>query len=303
MIHIIVFFKILLKSKFKKQNQIVMAETKSAATAQGTKSNNMISLLAPVVCLFAGYCIWRFILGAGSNFTVGSENGGFWPDREGPKTALSKMYLGGVIVPILIGTLLTMLTFVVERFLTIKKASGTGNNSDFVRKVQFHLANKNVDAAIAECDKQKGSVGNVMKAGLHRYKAMISDNTLSTEQKVMAIQKEVEEATSLELPMLEKNLVFLSTIASIATLLGLLGTVLGMIRSFSALGEDSGGGAAASKLSVGISEALYNTALGIGTSAFAIMFYNIFTTKIDGITYGIDESGFTLTQSFASMYK
>ena len=156
---------------------------------------------------------------------------------------------------------------------------------------------------MAECDKQKGSVGNVMKAGLHRYKEMTNNTQLSTEQKVMAIQKEVEEATSLELPMLEKNLVFLSTIASIATLLGLLGTVLGMIRSFSALGEDSGGGAAASKLSVGISEALYNTALGIGTSAFAIIFYNIFTTKIDGITYGIDESGFTLTQSFASLYK
>ncbi|HMW75549.1 MAG TPA: MotA/TolQ/ExbB proton channel family protein, partial [Saprospiraceae bacterium] len=121
--------------------------------------------------------------------------------------------------------------------------------------------------------------------------------------KVMAIQKEVEEATSLELPMLEKNLVFLSTIASIATLLGLLGTVIGMIRAFGNLGADSGGSGAANELSVGISEALYNTALGIGTSAFAIVFYNIFTTKIDGITYGIDESGFTLTQTFASLYK
>jgi biopolymer transport protein ExbB len=255
------------------------------------------------VCLLAGYIIWRFVLGAGDNFSVGSENGGFWPDREAPKTALSKMYLGGIIVPILIGTFLTMITFVVERFMTIQKASGTSSNADFVRKVQFHLASKNVDAAIAECDKQKGSVGNVMKAGLHRYKEMIGNTALDTEQKVLAIQKEVEEATSLELPMLEKNLVFLSTIASIATLMGLLGTVLGMIRSFSALGEDSGGGAAASKLSVGISEALYNTALGIGTSAFAIVFYNIFTTKIDAITYGIDESGFTLTQSFASLYK
>jgi len=281
-----------------------MAETKSTANSvQENKLNSMISLLAPIVCVLAGYIIWRFILGAGSNFNVGSENSGFWPEREGPKTALSKMYLGGIIVPILIGTLLTMITFVVERYMTIKKANGTGSNADFVRKVQFHLANKNVDAALAECDKQKGSVGNVMKAGLRRYKEMISDNQLSTEQKVLAIQKEVEEATSLELPMLEKNLVFLSTIASIATLMGLLGTVLGMIRSFSALGEDSGGGAAASKLSVGISEALYNTALGIGTSAFAIIFYNIFTTKIDGITYGIDESGFTLTQSFASQYK
>ena len=279
-----------------------MAEAKSAANS-AKKSSNMISLLAPVVCLLAGYIIWRFILGNGDNFNVGSENGGFWPEREAPKTALSKMYLGGIIVPILIGTLLTMITFVVERFMTISKASGIGNNNDFVRKVQFHLANKNVDAAIAECDKQKGSVGNVMRSGLHRYKEMVNNTQLSTDQKVLAIQKEVEEATSLELPMLEKNLVFLSTIASIATLMGLLGTVLGMIRSFSALGEDSGGGAAASKLSVGISEALYNTALGIGTSAFAIVFYNIFTTKIDGITYGIDESGFTLTQSFASLYK
>jgi biopolymer transport protein ExbB len=279
-----------------------MAEAKSAANS-AKKSSNMISLLAPVVCLLAGYIIWRFILGNGDNFNVGSENGGFWPEREAPKTALSKMYLGGIIVPILIGTLLTMITFVVERFMTISKAAGTGNNNDFVRKVQFHLANKNVDAAIAECDKQKGSVGNVMRSGLHRYKEMVNNTQLSTDQKVLAIQKEVEEATSLEFPMLEKNLVFLSTIASIATLMGLLGTVLGMIRSFSALGEDSGGGAAASKLSVGISEALYNTALGIGTSAFAIVFYNIFTTKIDGITYGIDESGFTLTQSFASLYK
>jgi biopolymer transport protein ExbB len=276
---------------------------KQTSSAPAKSSNNLVSILAPVACLLAGYLIWRFILGAGSNFGVGSENSGFWPERDAPKTALSKMYLGGIIVPILIGSFLTMLTFVVERFLTISKASGTASNAEFVRKVQYHLASKNVDAAIAECDKQKGSVGNVMKAGLGRYKEMISNNELSTEQKVMAIQKEVEEATSLELPMLEKNLVFLSTIASIATLLGLLGTVLGMIRSFSALGEDSGGGAAASKLSVGISEALYNTALGIGTSAFAIIFYNIFTTKIDGITYGIDESGFTLTQSFASLYK
>src|SRR5205085_11175218 len=140
-------------------------------------------------------------------------------------------------------------------------------------------------------------------AGLHRYRDMVSNTELSTDQKVMAIQKEVEEATSLELPMLEKNLVFLSTIASVATLLGLLGTVMGMIRAFGNLGADSGGGAAAEQLSVGISEALYNTALGIGTSAISIIMYNIFTTKIDGITYGIDESGFTLTQSFASLYK
>lgn len=287
-----------------------MAETKpTAATAakssssvQPKKRGNSISWVAPLVCIIAGYIIWRFILGADSNFTKPDLSGGFWPSQQGPKGALPKMYQGGIIVPILIGAFLTVLTFVIERFMTISKATGSGNIAEFIRKVQYHLANKNVDAAIAECDKQKGSVGNVMKAGLRKYKEMITSTELDTEQKVLAIQKEVEEATALELPMLEKNLVFLSTIASVATLMGLLGTVMGMIRSFSALG-DSGGGEAAQKLSEGISEALYNTALGIGTSAVSIIMYNIFTTKIDGITYGIDESGFTLTQSFASLYK
>jgi biopolymer transport protein ExbB len=278
------------------------ATVKPVTSVQAKKSGNSISWLAPLVCIIIGYVIWRFLLGAGSHFTAGKENGGFWPDREGG-TGIYKMYQGGIIVPILIGCMLTVFTFIIERFLTIAKAGGSASNADFIRKVQYHLANKNVDAALSECDKQKGSVGNVMKAGLHRYKDMINNSELSTDQKVMAIQKEVEEATSLELPMLEKNLVFLSTIASVATLLGLLGTVMGMIRSFGALGADSGGSGAATALSQGISEALYNTALGIGTSAVAIIFYNIFTTKIDGITYGIDESGFTLTQSFASLYK
>jgi biopolymer transport protein ExbB len=287
-----------------------MAETKPTATAaksstsvQPKKKSNSISWIAPVLCIVAGYVIWRFILGNESNFTKPDPSGGFWPKHEGPKSGFVKMYEGGIVVPILIANFLIVLTFVVERLLTITKATGNGNIAEFIRRVQYHLANKNVDQAISECDKQKGSVGNVMKAGLRKYKEMISNTELDTEQKVLAIQKEVEEATALELPMLEKNLVFLSTIASVATLLGLLGTVLGMITSFSALGEGGGGGSAANELSRGIAEALYNTALGIGTSAVAIIMYNIFTTKIDSITYGIDESGFTLTQSFASLYK
>jgi biopolymer transport protein ExbB len=290
-----------------------MAENKPTATAtsakstsvQPKKSSNIISLLAPILCVLAGYIIWRFIIGSPSNFKTPDPDKShwFWPSHEAPIGNFAKIYLGGIIVPILIGCLLTAITFIIERFLTISKAAGKGNIAEFVRKVQYHLANKNVDAALSECDKQKGSVGNVMKAGLRKYKEMITEGELSTDQKVLSIQKEVEEATALELPMLEKNLVFLSTIASVATLIGLLGTVVGMIKSFSALGEGEGGGDAAGKLSEGISEALYNTALGIGTSALAIIFYNIFTTKIDGITYGIDESGFTLTQSFASLYK
>ncbi|HPZ87842.1 MAG TPA: MotA/TolQ/ExbB proton channel family protein, partial [Flavihumibacter sp.] len=208
-----------------------MAETKPTATAKATtsvqakKRGNSISWIAPVICLILGYVIWRFGAGNPSGFTSPDPAGGFWPKHEGPKGDFNKMYDGGIVVPILIANFLIVITFVIERFLTISKATGTGNNDEFIRKVQYHLANKNVDAALTECDKQKGSVGNVMKAGLRKYKETITDTELDTEQKVLSIQKEVEEATSLELPMLEKNLVFLSTIASVATLLGLFGTV------------------------------------------------------------------------------
>ena len=284
-----------------------MADVKTAAarpsapqgnTAGKPKNSNnfMVNLMIVGACIIVGYLTWKFVMGNGNNFQD--------VDRKHAKEGnfLGLMYQGGFVVPILLATLLTLISFVVERTLTIFKAKGKMDAGEFVRKVQYHLANKNVDAAIAECDKQAGSVGNVMRAGLVKYREMTTSNEFDTDQKVLSIQKEIEEATALELPMLEKNLVFLSTIASCATLLGLFGTVLGMIRSFSALGS-SGGGGDATALAQGISEALINTALGISTSFIAIVSYNFFTTIIDGVTYGIDESGFTLTQSFATYYK
>ncbi len=276
-----------------------MADVKTAAkpSSQAGKPKNannfMLNLIIVVACIAIGQIVYHVVFGSASNFLDA--------EKHKPKNFMGNMYLGGMIVPFLIATFLTMLSFVVERFMTIFKANGKMNAGEFVRKVQYHLANKNVDAALAECDKQAGSVGNVMRAGLVKYREMTTNHELDTDQKVISIQKEIEEATALELPMLEKNLVFLSTIASVATLLGLLGTVLGMIKSFQAMGTS--GAPDASALAAGISEALYNTALGIGTSFFAIIGYNFFTTIIDGITFGIDESGFTLTQSFAANYK
>ena len=286
------------------ENKPATPAAKPASASHGKKSSgNLISWIAPIGCLILGYLVWRFSMGSASNFAQPDAAGGFWPAHRKPTGAWGGIYEGGIIIPILIGMFFMVWVFAIERLLTIVKAAGSGNTSDFVRKVQYHLANKDVEKAIAECDKQKGSVGNVMKSGLRTYKEMITDTELSTEQKVLAIQKSVEEATALELPMLEKNLVFLSTITSLATLVALLGTVMGMIRSFAKLGDESGGSAGASELAIGISEALYNTAFGIGTSALAMFFYNVLTTRIDNITHGIDESGFTLTQSFASLYK
>jgi len=269
------------------------ASSTGSAGKPKNSSNFMTNALVVIACIVVGYVTWKFVLGSDSNFQDAA--------KEKAKNALGTMYQGGFVVPILLATLLTLLCFIVERTLTIFKAKGKMDAGEFVRKVQYHLANKNIDAAIAECDKQAGSVGNVMRQGLGKYREMTHNTDLDTDQKVLSIQKEIEEATALELPMLEKNLVFLSTISSCATLLGLFGTVMGMIRSFSAMATAGAPDAAA--LASGISEALINTALGISTSFFAIISYNFFTTIIDGITYGIDESGFTLTQSFAATYK
>jgi len=280
-----------------------MADVKTTpsrpTTTQAGKPKNannfMINIIVVVACAVVAFCVYKFVLGSVSNFEDGVA-------RNKARNIMGTMYTGGPVVPLLLTTLFVLLSFVIERALTIFKARGKGQTGEFVRRVQYQLANKNIDAAIAECDKQSGSVGNVMRSGLMKYREMISNTELDTDQKILTIQKEIEEATALELPMLEKNLVFLSTIASVATLIGLLGTVLGMIRSFSAMAS-AGGGADQTQLASGISEALVNTALGISTSAVAIICYNFFTTIIDGVTFGIDESGFTLTQSFAANYK
>ena len=112
------------------------------------------------------------------------------------------------------------------------------------------------------------------------------------------VQRVIEEATMLEMPILEKNLIALSTIASIATMVGLLGTVIGMIRAFAALAH--AGSADAVQLSQGISEALINTAGGISIAIASIVCYNFFTTKIDGMTYMIDEASYDILQNLKS---
>ncbi len=251
--------------------------------------------LAIPVCLLMSYLIFIFLLGNGANFEGGNS-------ENHPINVLGTIHKGGIaIVPILIAVLLIIVTFCIERAMTISKAKGKGQVEAFIQKVRKMLANDQLDQAIKECDDQRGSAANVIKSGLEKYRLVENDASMDKESKIVAIQKELEEATSLELPMLSKNLVIISTCASIATLLGLIGTVLGMIKAFSALAQ--AGAPDATALATGISEALINTAFGISGSAIAIIMYNYFSTKIDALTYSIDEAGFTIVQTFASKHK
>jgi len=211
------------------------------------------------------------------------------------------MYKGGVIVPLLIAILLIVLIFTIERFITIAAAKGKGSVEGFVRKVRDMESNGDLTGAIAECDKQRVSVSNVIRSGLVKYSEVEGDTNLEKEEKIAAIQKSLEEATALELPMLSKNLVIISTCASIATLVGLLGTVLGMIKAFAALAN--AGAPDAIGLANGISEALINTFLGISAAALGIIFYNLFNSLIDSLTFGMDEAGYSIVQTYSASHK
>ncbi len=269
------------------------AKNTQAKQQSGDGFASIFPLIAIPLCFVAAVLLYLFVFGAPGNFIDND------PTKDPlPGNYSGMIYKGGPVVPMLWGLLFIVLVFVIERFITLRKATGSGNVDGFVRSIKGFLDRDDINGAIGACDKQKGSVANVVRAGLSKYGEMKGTSGMETDQKVLAIQKEVEEATTLELPMLEKNLSILSTIASVATLIGLLGTVLGMIRAFAALAH--AGAPDSSALATGISEALINTALGIGTSAVAIIFYNVFTGRIDGMTYRIDEAGYSLTQTFAA---
>jgi len=271
-----------------------MKATKTAKTK--TKSKIGFAGLVIPLALAASICVYLFVMGDGSHFVGGDHH-----NANLPGDYFGIVYKGGFIVPLLMTLLLTVLVFVVERQLTISRAAGKGNVNNFVHAVKAYLAENNVEAAIEACDKQKGSVANVIRAVVVKYRLLEGDSSMVKDQKLTSLQKEIEEATSLELPSLEENLVILATITSLATLMGLLGTVLGMIRAFAALANAGAPDSVA--LANGISEALVNTAFGIGTSVLAVIFYNFFTSKIDKLTYSIDEAGFSIVQSYAANHK
>lgn len=274
------------------------AKTTPAKQPQASGSSNSASIfpyiVIPVLFILA-LVVFNFVFGNPANFVDGDRH-----KDPLPGNYLGTIYKGGFVVPILLTLLFTTIVFVIERFITLSKARGTAAVDVFVRSIRGLLDRGDISGAIAACDKQKGAVANVVRAGLSKYSEMANTTGMEKDEKIMAIQKEVEEATTLELPMLERNLNILATIASIATLMGLFGTVLGMIRSFAALA--TAGAPDSTALATGISEALINTALGIGTSAVAIIAYNFFTARIDGLTYRIDEAGYSLTQTYATKH-
>lgn len=202
---------------------------------------------------------------------------------------------GGYLVILLIALSIMVITFVIERSISLKKIQGKGSLSKFLKDVEKAVEAKEFQQVITLCEAQAGALASILQAGFERYlELQRKKKPVPSDKMVSEIQRAFEEATALEMPLLEKNLIAISTIASVSTMVGLLGTVLGMIRSFQALAQT--GAPDAVQLSLGISEALINTAGGLFAAITGIVAYNVFVNKVDTFTYTLDEAVYNIVQ-------
>ncbi len=217
--------------------------------------------------------------------------------RTSENAILNSVYHGGPLVVILITVFCMLLAFIIERYLSLYgNAKGKSSVQVFFKKLITLINSDDLDGALAACDKQRGTTANVLRAGIDRYREVKANANMDSEKRLQLTKSAIEEANALEGPLLERNLIALSTIASIATMVGLLGTTVGMIRAFAATGNVEGGVIDATSLATGISEALINTAGGLISGILGIFFYNFFVNKVDAFNYTTDEATFEVLQ-------
>ena len=193
---------------------------------------------------------------------------------------------GPVMWPLLLLSILG-LVFIIERFIALRKAKI--NVNEFLAKIRKALiVNRSIPDAIKVCEDYRGPVPSIMKAGLLKYGEPKED-----------VEKTIENAALFEMGRLERNLVWLATIANVSPLLGFFGTVAGMIKSFDALAEAglSNPGLVAS----GISEALITTAAGLFVAIPAQLAYNFFMSRINKFVRDIETSSNMLLETFGEM--
>lgn len=195
-------------------------------------------------------------------------------------------YNGGPFMwPILI-VFIFGLVFVVERAISLLKT--TIQTSSFLKRIDVTLKEQGVDAAMEVCRSTPGSIPKIYLAGLSR-----------ADRGTAAVEKAIESAGSIEMSFLENNMIWLSTVVSIAPMLGFTGTVFGMVQAFDSI-------AAANDIqpalvAVGISMALLTTLFGLVVAMIIQFSQNIFTFMIDKLIVKMEESSIDLIDTMESM--
>lgn len=194
---------------------------------------------------------------------------------------------GGVIMWMLLAFSVIALAFIIERFFALWRAKI--NVNEFLQKIRKALiVNRSVREAVKICEQYRGPVASIMKVGLLKHGRPKED-----------VEKAIENAAAYEMGRLERGLVVLATTANVAPLLGFLGTVTGMIRSFDALAAAglSNPGLVAS----GIKEALTTTAGGLAVAIPVQIAYNYFMSRINKFVRDIETAANMLLETFGEM--
>jgi len=185
---------------------------------------------------------------------------------------------GPFMWPILV-SLIFGLAFAGERFYTLIMSSI--NAQKFFEDVHNTMDNEGIDASLELCEKTNGPVAEIFHAGLSRLNRGLEE-----------VEKAIQNSGSLEMSFLEKNMIWLNAVITIAPMLGFTGTVAGMISAFDAI-------AAADDISPavvagGISQALLTTAFGLIVAMIIQIFQNIFVSRIDKLVLDMEEHSIQL---------
>jgi len=194
------------------------------------------------------------------------------------ETMFSLIKKGGpVMIPLAIGSIIA-LALSVERFISLTKERVLPR--DFLRGLgEAWDRDPTGQAAKDFCDKSGGAAGHVFKAGI-RWR----------DEGHQAVHKAIEDAGAREADKMKRSLRPLSIISAVSPLLGLLGTVYGMIEAFHKT-STSGGAAKTADLADGIYEALVSTAAGLTIAIPVMLLYQWLSTRVDSIIDHIDEVG------------
>lgn len=182
---------------------------------------------------------------------------------------------GGItMIPLFILSIFAIYIFV-DRFLAFRAASKAPE--DFMPTINELVAKKDIKGALAYSRKENSPIGRMMEKGLSRL-----GNPLKT------IEESIENVGKMEVDRLEKNMTTLATIAGAAPMLGFLGTVLGMIKTFQSIAQAVNVGV--SDMAGGISEAMVTTATGLIVGIGAYIAYNYLTARLQKIIHGIEHA-------------
>ena len=183
---------------------------------------------------------------------------------------------GGAILWLILLASALALAVVVERLLHLHRAQI--NSAEFLAGVRNVLKRDNIVEAISICDATPGPVARLVKTAI-----------LSRDHGRDRVRESIEEAGLIEVPRLEANLNLLATIAQIAPLLGLLGTVLGFIRIFGQI-ETAGLHAHLGQLSQGIWQALICMAAGLAVAVPCYAAYNYLVNRVNTVVLDMERA-------------